>query len=212
MIQTKTLDLTADLCPVCIQVADETLNFLLNAVLNLGIVGSCQILCTYVGESYGKLAEAVCTLLCDGVGIDEFIKIIEKADLDPIYYCELLKACPIFDQGDATITSFTVNPNKGPQGTFMIDARWESINGTGTGELYIGIKTVDGVPIEDGFLMEPQKPGKYTTQIKLNAVPDPDCDPTAGECENWLPGIYKAEIGILIRDILIKKISLNLYN
>ena len=43
--------------------------------------------------------------------------------------------------------------------------------------------------------MEPQKPGKYTYQIKLNAVPDPDCDPSQQECENWNPGNYKVEIG-----------------
>ena len=39
-----------------------------------------------------------------------------RADLDPIYYCELLRACPIKDNGDAKITSLTVEPKSGPQG------------------------------------------------------------------------------------------------
>ena len=34
-----------------------------------------------------------------------------SADLDPIYFCELLKACPVDDYGDAEILSLKVNPN-----------------------------------------------------------------------------------------------------
>ena len=30
--------------------------------------------------------------------------------------CELLKVCRIYDEGDATITSFKVSPTSGPQG------------------------------------------------------------------------------------------------
>ena len=33
-----------------------------------------------------------------------------RADLDPIYYCELLKTCDVKDDGDASITSFAVSP------------------------------------------------------------------------------------------------------
>ena len=39
-----------------------------------------------------------------------------RADLDPIYYCELLKACEVKDDGDATIQSLTVNPTSVPKG------------------------------------------------------------------------------------------------
>jgi hypothetical protein len=31
---------------------------------------------------------------CDIFGIKEFIKLIESADIDPIYYCEEVKLCP----------------------------------------------------------------------------------------------------------------------
>lgn len=55
--------------------------------------------------------------MCDYEGIKEFIKAIEKADLDPFYYCQLLDKCPTFDYGDATIVSFTVTPPSGPYGT-----------------------------------------------------------------------------------------------
>ena len=39
-----------------------------------------------------------------------------RADLDPIYYCELLKTCPIKDDGDAKILSLHVTPNLVPRG------------------------------------------------------------------------------------------------
>ena len=44
-----------------------------------------------------------------------------RADLDPIYYCELLKACEIKDDGDATITNLTVTPTQVVKGnqTFL---------------------------------------------------------------------------------------------
>lgn len=39
-----------------------------------------------------------------------------RADLDPIYYCELLKVCAVNDDGDATILSLNVTPNAVPKG------------------------------------------------------------------------------------------------
>lgn len=44
------------------------------------------------------------------------IFLLYRADLDPIYYCELLKACPIKDDGDATIVSLTISPKAVPKG------------------------------------------------------------------------------------------------
>lgn len=183
-------------CKTCINFADQALDILLNAILNVGIVGECSALCQFVEEKVGsEIVGVVCNLLCDYVGIKEFISIIEKADLDPIWYCELLKACPINDHGDAKITDFSVVPSQGPQGTFTINLNYLSNNGTGTGELYIGVKTVDRIPVEDSFLLEASNPGQYQAQIRLNAIPDPQCDPTQGFCEEWLPGTYVVQTG-----------------
>jgi len=183
-------------CSTCVDFADNALDFLLNAVLNLGIVGSCQAICQYVESKTGQILGVVCDILCDVVGIDEFIKIIQKADLDPIYYCELLKSCPVNDHGDANITLLSVMPNKGPQGPFEVQLKYTSKNGTGTGEIYIGIKTVDGIPLEDSFLNVAQPAGSYIERINLNAKPDPDCDPSQGPCESWAPGLYFVEMAI----------------
>jgi hypothetical protein len=186
-----------DFCKACIDFADQALNELLNAVLNIGVLGTCGTICEFVEQATGsEIIGVACNLACDYVGVELFIKIIDQADLDPIYYCELLTACVVFDQGDATFTNLAVNPQQGPQGTFIIDYAFKTLNGTGTGEFYIGIKTVDKLPVEDSFLMEPLKPGQYSNKIQLNAKPDPDCDPSQGPCESWQPGVYEVQIGI----------------
>lgn len=44
-----------------------------------GVVGGCEELCQLLEEKvHSQLAEVVCDILCDYVGIKEFIKIIEK--------------------------------------------------------------------------------------------------------------------------------------
>jgi len=180
-----------DLCPLCVQFTGEALNTLLNLILNGGVVGGCGTLCQALATKTGnQILGEVCNVLCDIVGVEEFVKLIEKADLDPIYFCEELKTCPIVDNGDATITSITVSPASGPQGTRMISISYTSKNGTGTGELGISIDTVDHVPLAQRFLQEPLPAGVYNKTIQLSASPDPNCDPTQGPCERWLPGDY----------------------
>nr|XP_022329160.1 countin-1-like [Crassostrea virginica] len=186
-----------DLCPTCINFTGQAIDMLLNIILQSGVVGSCGALCSLLEQKTGSQAlGAVCNILCDIVGIEEFIKLVQEADLDPIYFCELLKACPIKDDGDAKITSFTVSPTSGPQGTFQIDLEFESKNGTGTGELILECQTVDHIPVEGGFLAEPQPAGQYSKLFNLKAEPNPDCDPTQGPCEQWLPGNYTVKIFI----------------
>ena len=46
-----------------------------------------------------------------------------RADLDPIYFCELLKTCPINDHGDATIKDLSITPVTGPQGINTVCVR-----------------------------------------------------------------------------------------
>ena len=134
------INFTGTYCPLCVQFASEALNELLNAILNVGVVGECSKLCVYVGDKLNnKVIAVVCNILCDFVGIEEFVKIIDQSDLDPIYYCELLRVCAINDNGDASITNFFVSPAQGPQETnFHIELSFTSKNGTGTGEFYIG--------------------------------------------------------------------------
>ncbi|XP_071080031.1 countin-3-like [Haliotis cracherodii] len=186
-----------DLCPTCVQFTGEAIDQLLNIILNLGVVGSCEKLCAALGQKTGSQALAVvCDLLCDIAGIDEFVKLIQKADLDPIYFCELLNVCPIFDDGDAKITELAIVPASGPQGQKTINFSYTSKNGTGTGEIVVLVETLDGLPIEDSFLNQKSPAGTYPTRMTLKAEPDPNCDPSQGPCEQWLPGNYTLRVDI----------------
>lgn len=194
---TTKLRVQADLCPLCIQFTDQAINQLLNIILDGGVIQTCGAICNALGQKTGsQILGAACTILCDVAGVDTFIKLVEKADLDPIYFCEELKTCPVFDGGDAFITKIAVTPESGPQGDRAIEFDYMSRNGTGTGQVVVEVKTVDGIPIETGFLQEPQQPGNYTKNLKLKAQPDPNCDPSQGPCEMWLPGNYTVEIAI----------------
>jgi hypothetical protein len=92
--------------------------------------------------------------------------------LDPIYYCELLDVCPKDEGGNATITSFTVSPASGPQGTkFVFTMQFEVTNQTGTGEIAIDVNPPDAEPFGDGELNEGFAPGAYSVNFELQAQP-----------------------------------------
>jgi len=187
-----------DLCPTCIKAAEESINILLNLILDTGIIGSCGTLCQALAEKTGsQILGTICNLVCDVVGIEEFIKLIDKADLDPIWYCEIAKLCPVNDHGDAKISKFSILPATGRRGTtFAIDFTYVSLNGTGTGELVVDIHAPDRIPLGAGFLLEAKKSGTYNERITVKAEPDPQCDPTQEPCEQWLPGTYNVTVEI----------------
>jgi len=187
-----------DLCPTCINVADESINILLNLILDTGIIGTCGTLCSALAQKTGsEIIGTICDIVCDVFGIEEFIKLIEKADLDPIWYCEIAKMCPVNDHGDAHISQFAILPATGRQGqTFSIDFTYVSLNGTGTGEMIVDIHCPDHIPLGAGFLLEAKKAGTYSERISVKAEPDPECDPTQGPCEQWLPGTYNVTVQI----------------
>jgi hypothetical protein len=190
--------LRLDVCKPCIDAAEESINILLNLILDTGIIGTCGTLCQALGQKTGsQLLATVCDLVCDAVGIDEFIHILDRADIDPIWYCEIAKMCPVNDHGDAKISKFSVLPATGRKGTtFAIDFTYVSMNGTGTGELVVDIHTPDHIPLGAGFLLEAQKPGTYNERITVKAEPDPQCDPTQQPCEEWLPGTYNVTVQV----------------
>ena len=81
-------------------------------------------------------------------------------------------------------------------GQFQILVEYVSKNGTGTGEIFIGIQTIDGLFIDHIELNFAQDPGRYDVKWNLSAVPD--CKPVPGPCEYWLPGIYNVTVGEFI--------------
>jgi hypothetical protein len=84
-----------DLCPECIQESVTIINILLNLILDEGIIGSCSGLCGALANRTGSVIIGdLCAVACEAFGIDEFVKALIKADLDPIWYCEIIELCP----------------------------------------------------------------------------------------------------------------------
>jgi len=192
----KTPVKSGGMCSFCVQFTGEALDALLNIILNAGVVGGCADLCGELASKTGnKDLGEVCDVLCAAVGIKEFIDIIQKADLDPIYMCELLDLCKVNDHGDATITSLTITPEKGPQQTtFTIAMQWTSKNGTGTGLVTIDVDTVDGIPLGDSELNPDSPPGTYGVKWQIQTQPSQNCQEPP--CEEWLPGVYNITVGV----------------
>ena len=132
-------------CDACIQLMDQGINELLQVILNGGVIGGCDELCAHVP---GSVLEVACNLLCDFVGIKEFIKVINHTDPDPIWYCQELHACDKVNGGAINITSFTITPESGPVGTnFTVSVMYTVLNATGPGIQGID---VSGADIDEG--------------------------------------------------------------
>merc|ERR1719399_145125 len=177
-------------CNICTQFIGQGFSQLLNVILNAGVMGGCGELCSTAFANSTTEAK-VCNVLCDGVGIYAFVKLIDKYAqyIDPIYFCEELHTCPVVDGGAAKIDKITVTPPSGPQGTeFEIDLFFDVTNQTGTGEIAIAIVDPEGMALGDATLNTGMAPGQYSGKFTLDAEPS--------EQESFSPGNYKVEINI----------------
>merc|ERR1712100_762305 len=186
-IESKSDDVGFSMCPICNQLAATSINSLLNVILQGGIIGSCGALCGQLPEKWESVA---CNLVCDYVGVSEFIKAIDKADLDPIYMCELIDLCPVHDGGSGKILNITTNPPSGPSGTtFEFTMVFDIYNQTGTGVIEVGIIPPGSqFGSGEGFLNEGYEPGRYGVQIQLNTE--------LSEEMQWSPGQYTVEFDL----------------
>ena len=184
-------------CKICVDLAAESQYDLSDATKNVSIANECLDICNYVEVNTNKIEViTACNLLCDMVGINEFRKAIIKANMDSIYFCQLLKVCGSNENGDALITSLIFKPNKVKFGSvFNADIYYISLNGTGSGELAMSIKTPDNKKIYYSYLIQSHYPGVYEEVLDLEAKSDPQCNHTINsDCVQWSPGIYNAEI------------------
>ncbi|KAL9652994.1 hypothetical protein ABK040_015509 [Willaertia magna] len=178
-----------DLCPTCISLLDQTINQLVNIILNAGVIGSCGKLCGYL-QSYGSLTVMACNLVCDYLGVTEFIKIIENADLDAIFACQELRICPIHDctlpQCAAFVNSRVIPQvvQKGSQ--FTAITQLQIFNQTGTGELEYGVEGPVTGDISGGELVPAGfAPGAYEIKVDVRVEDDQQNEVI------WFPGQYK---------------------
>ncbi|KNC47332.1 countin-2 [Thecamonas trahens ATCC 50062] len=177
----------ADLCPICLQLMNEALDQLVNIILNVGVVGSCGDVC---GKLPAKLEQVACDLVCDYVGITEFVKILQEVDPDAVYICQVLGGiCPIHDNAKVDDVKLIVAPSSGQQGsTFSMHFSFNVVNATGAGEVALGIQPPNGEGFGDGQLVPGFPVGPIAISFRLQAKPS--------EQEPFSPGTYQVEAAV----------------
>jgi len=173
------------LCSPCVSLGGQAINILVNEILNAGVIGGCGKLCSFLPKGVDSTA---CDLVCSVVGVKTFIKALKHTDLDPIYFCEEIKACPAGpDDASATVDGNAVSPAVGPAGTtFAMEVDFSIVNATGTGEIRIAIEGGTN-SVGQSFLNTGFEPGHYATNVTLQTKDDPSAQPPV----TWSPGVYK---------------------
>ncbi len=182
------IETSTSLCGSCNTFITNGINQLLNTILQGGVIGGCSGLCSKAFPT-DKKEQDVCNLVCDAAGEMAFVKLVQKysGDLDPIYFCELAKLCPVHDGGRARLNNITVQPSSGPAGTpFEIDATFTVANLTSTGELLIQITPPHGNLIQASMLDEGFAAGQYTVKFSLDTHPS--------EQEAFDAGLYSVKL------------------
>jgi len=160
-------------CNPCTQLSGQAINVLLNYILNVGVVGGCSKLCGNLPNDKLK-----CELVCGKVGIEAFTYAIEKADLDPIYMCELAGACD-FPPDDAYLEYLEVGaqPAVVAHGAdIQLAADLNVVNDTGVGEFSIYINGPGtATPLSQSFLLAKGIPhGEQALRVTLTLMDGKD--------------------------------------
>ncbi|EGC29111.1 hypothetical protein DICPUDRAFT_43294 [Dictyostelium purpureum] len=170
-----------DECNMCIDFVNSSLNDLINIILNSGVIGSCADLC---GKLPNNILADGCDLLCDYIGITEFVKLLSEEDPDPIYICELTKICSYNDNANATITDLAINPVNGTVGgTFTIGVAFTVSNTIATGEIAFGIVDPQGNSFGDAVVVVQATPNQYSSSFQFQATPSEQEAFPSGEYE-----------------------------
>eukprot|EP01119_Soliformovum_irregulare_P001259 TRINITY_DN10988_c0_g1_i1.p1 TRINITY_DN10988_c0_g1~~TRINITY_DN10988_c0_g1_i1.p1 ORF type:complete len:237 (+),score=57.62 TRINITY_DN10988_c0_g1_i1:30-740(+) len=167
-------------CNTCISFMNTALDELLQIIAQSGVLGSCNALCSQLNN---QVEGAVCNLLCDYVGINEFINLVDDADPDPIFYCQELSVCPTSKTSAAQWLSAVAVPKSGPAGTtFNINVVYRILNTTGTGTIEFDVNPPNGDPFGAAGLLIEVPPGTYSAQFQVQTQ--------ASEQEPFSPGSY----------------------
>jgi len=174
-------------CPACINFMIDSMEILLDAIANGGIIGGCNDLCGYLPKRAEFL---VCDALCDYAGIEEFVRALNKTDPDPIFVCEEINVCPKSANSSARITQVSVSPADGPEGTifdFEMTINVTSALGTGVADLTI-VPPGKSLPFSFDLLLVAVPDGVYPINFKIQATPS--------ESEDWPVGQYNGTLSI----------------
>ena len=173
-------------CNICLKFVSESINKLIQIFADVGISGGCSVVC---GMLPGKVVSGLCDVVCDVVGIEEFFKLVNEEDPDPIYICSKARLCAHSTTAAGIIESLVVNPKNGTQGsTFSIAMSYRVTNEIATGQYNVQIIPPLGFPMGVGELVMSQKPGLYAASFKLATRPS--------EQDPFPAGVYQVQAAI----------------
>lgn len=173
-----------DTCADCVAWASNALQAILQAILNLE-TDACGDLCSQL-PTQGDAN--ICDLLCDIVGIYEFIQIVNKADLDPIYFCQMHKKCVETPNGNGRMLDSNVVPKKGARtDTFTVNITFSVTDAVGAGEFLNVISSTTQSEVSEGLLYDEIPVGNYIANLQLSLQDDPQGGTT------WHTGNYTVQ-------------------
>lgn len=177
------------LCSPCYQLGEQGIGTLLNYILNVGVVGGCEELCSQLPS--GKGVQTACDLVCSAVGIKAFMAAINNTDLDVIYFCEVLHACPAGrDDAYLELTDIAASPASVIKGNDVkLGLQVNVTNATGVGEFRL---SVDGpgsaTPLSQSFFLPSGIPvGEQLLSVSLTVK---DGEDAQGFPKTFEPGLY----------------------
>lgn len=186
-LESLTPELPGGFCSPCVQLGSEGINTLLNYLLNAGVVSTCSKLCSGL---HTKNEQTACNLACDLVGAKAFIEALKHTDLDPIYFCEVITACPAGpDDANATLLSAKATPSSVSKGDkVQMNCDVNVTKASGVGEFRIAVEgPVSGDISQSFFLPKGLDVGVQQLGVELKVKDDPSGD----EPVVWKPGTYK---------------------
>lgn len=174
------------LCSPCVSLGEQALQILLNYAVNAGVVGSCSKICSNLKS---KGAQTACNVVCDLVGIKEFVKALNHTDLDPIYFCEIVHACKAApDNAAMELVGVAAQPQIIVQGdTVQLLVELNVSYTSGVGEFSLAVTGPVSQPVIQKFLLPAGIPsGQQGLGVKLSVQDHESADPPV----IWQPGTY----------------------
>lgn len=180
------------LCSPCVQLGSEGINTLLQYLLHAGVASTCEELCSAFPQ---RTEQTICSLACEILGIRAFVEALNHTDLDPIYFCEVVGACPPGPQdASASIVNVSAMPTSVAKGsTVRLDCDVDVMNATGVGEFRVTVRGPVTTPYSRSFLLPTGIPvGRYSLGTQLVLEDDQSADPPVV----WQPGQYSFEFEV----------------
>jgi len=175
-----------DTCSFCVSFVGQSIDELLQVIVNGGVLGGCSDLCGYLPN---EIEAGACNLICDYVGIEAFVDALNVTDPDPIYVCQSVDFCAEVNNGSAKVVVAQVNPKSGATGsTFNIQMEYQVTSPTGPGYLVVEILCPDGATLSGETFNDAQAVGSYGVQWQIQAQPS--------EQESFGAGVYQVQVAV----------------